>query len=84
MALTCPVDFDTQRLQKEVMNIYGRVATEPGGEFHFHRGPQYAAEFLSYDPPELARLPVQVTASFAGIGNPHRIGPIRPVKPLWI
>jgi arsenite methyltransferase len=76
MALTCPVDFDTQRLQREVMSIYGRVANEPNGEFHFHRGPHYAAEFLGYNLDELLALPQQVTVSFAGIGNPHRIGPI--------
>jgi SAM-dependent methyltransferase len=76
MALTCPVDFDTHRLQTEVMDIYGRVATDPGTEFHFHRGPQYAAEFLGYDLAELESLPAEVTASFAGVGNPHRIGPL--------
>jgi arsenite methyltransferase len=76
MALTCPVDFDTQRLQSEVMTVYARVATDPVGEFHFHRGPQYAAEFLGYDSAKLESLPAEVTASFAGVGNPHRIGPI--------
>lgn len=76
MALTCPVDFDTQRLQREVASIYGRVASEPNGEFHFHRGPHYAAEFLGYNLDELLALPQETTASFAGIGNPHRIGPI--------
>jgi arsenite methyltransferase len=76
MALTCPIDFDTQQLQTEVMKIYGRVATDPGGEFHFHRGPKYAAEFLGYDLNELESLPAEITASFAGVGNPHRIGPI--------
>lgn len=76
MALTCPVGFDTQRLQSEITNIYGRVAIDPAGEFHFHRGPQYAAEFLGYDSEKLASLPAEVAASFAGVGNPHRIGPI--------
>lgn len=78
MPLTCPVDFDTRRLRAEVMNIYGRVATDPDGEFHFHRGPAYAAEFLGYDRAELEALPGEVTASFAGVGNPHRIAPIDP------
>jgi SAM-dependent methyltransferase len=78
MALACPVGFDAQRLQSEVMNIYGRVATDPGGEFHFHRGPKYAAEFLGYDLKELEMLPAPTSASFAGVGNPHRVGPISP------
>jgi arsenite methyltransferase len=78
MALTCPVGFDTRRLQNEVMHIYGRVAIDPGGEFHFHRGSRYAAEFLGYDLIELETLPAEITASFAGVGNPHRVGPISP------
>jgi arsenite methyltransferase len=76
MALTCPVDFDTDRLRSEVMNIYGRVATDPDDEFHFHRGPRYAVEFLGYDMAQLESLPAGVTASFAGVGNPQRNGPI--------
>jgi ubiquinone/menaquinone biosynthesis C-methylase UbiE len=31
---------------------------------------------LGYDPDELALIPVESTASFAGVGNPHRIGSI--------
>ncbi len=76
MALTCPVDFDTDRLKSEVMNIYGRVATDPGAEFHFHRGARYAVEFLGYEPAQLESLAAEVTASFAGVGNPHRIAPV--------
>jgi arsenite methyltransferase len=33
---------------------------------------------LGYDLEELAMLPAESTASFAGVGNPHRIGPIQP------
>jgi arsenite methyltransferase len=54
------------------------VATSPDGDFHFHRGPEYAAKVLGYDPAELAALPPDVTSSFAGIGNPHAIGRIPP------
>lgn len=77
MAIACPIDLDTAILRGEIANIYGRVATNPTGEFHFHRGPQYAAEFLGYNAEELATLPPDCTASFAGIGNPLAIGPIR-------
>lgn len=31
---------------------------------------------LRYNPDELATIPAECTASFAGVGNPHRIGPI--------
>jgi SAM-dependent methyltransferase len=77
MAIACPVDLDTQFLRSEVSNIYSRVVADPEGKFHFHRGAAYAAEFLGYDPKELAALPVETTSAFAGIANPHRIGPIR-------
>ena len=76
MSIACPVDLNTSVLRSEISSIYGRVATAPDGEFHFHRGPAYAAEFLGYDAEELAALPPESTASFAGIGNPLAIGPI--------
>jgi SAM-dependent methyltransferase len=76
MAIVCPVDLNTSVLRSEISGIYGRVATDPEGKFHFHRGPAYAAEFLGYDAGELAALPRECTASFAGIGNPLAIGPI--------
>ena len=76
MAIACPVDLDTQMLRSEVSKVYSRVATDPDGDFHFHRGPAYAADFLGYDPTELAALPRHCTASFAGVANPHMIAPM--------
>jgi SAM-dependent methyltransferase len=60
----------------EVSKVYARVAAAPDGDFHFHRGPVYAADFLGYDPAELASLPADCTASFAGVANPHAIARI--------
>jgi arsenite methyltransferase len=76
VALTCPVEFDVAALRSEVQAIYGRVAIAPDADFHFHRGPAYAASRLGYDSKKLAQLPVAVTSSFAGVGNPHAIAPI--------
>jgi SAM-dependent methyltransferase len=76
MPIACPVDLDTLKLRAEIQSIYARVAAEPGGEFHFHRGPHYAATRLGYDAAELSRIPPTVTESFAGVGNPHAIGPL--------
>jgi arsenite methyltransferase len=76
MALTCPIDLDVTTLRNEIQSIYGRVAGDPDGAFHFHRGPEYAASRLGYDRDELMQLPAGVTASFAGVGNPHAIAPI--------
>ena len=76
MSLTCPVDLDTLMLRREITAMYSRVATAPEGEFHFHRGPAYAAAMLGYDRDELERLPTDVTARFAGVGNPHAVAPL--------
>ena len=70
---TCPVTFDPRLLKQEIRATYARVAAEPDGDFHFHRGPTYAVERLGYDPAEVANLPPSVTAPFAGVGNPLRI-----------
>jgi SAM-dependent methyltransferase len=76
MAIACPVDLDTRKLRAEIQSIYARVAADPSGEFHFHRGPQYATTRLNYDAAELSKLPETVTESFAGVGNPHAIAPL--------
>jgi len=84
MAATCPIGFDVEGLRQRVEATYDRVARQPTGEFHFHRGPQYAREYLGYDGDELATLPEAATARFAGVGNPIRMadrdpaGGIRP------
>ena len=66
MAATCPIGFDVDRLRARVLATYDRVAREPGGEFHFHRGADYAVRWLSYDAAELAALPQLAAARFAG------------------
>jgi SAM-dependent methyltransferase len=78
MAITCPTGFDVDRLRADVSTVYERVAEAPDGDFHFHRGPEYAARLLGYDADELASLPDGATRSFAGVGNPHRLGPVHP------
>jgi arsenite methyltransferase len=76
MATACPVDLDTLKLRREIQSIYARVATDPTGDFHFHRGPAYASEMLGYDANALAALPMETTAAFAGVANPHRIAKV--------
>jgi SAM-dependent methyltransferase len=78
MPVVCPVDLDVSQLRAEVQTLYDRVAHEPDGEYHFHRGPGYAAAVLGYDAGELAALPADVTSSFAGVGNPHAVDSIQP------
>src|SRR5689334_20524440 len=78
MSADSTTKLDTRQVRKEISAIYSQVAANPAGEFHFHRGPEYAVEFLGYDRQELAALPDTATSSFAGIGNPTAIGPIHP------
>jgi SAM-dependent methyltransferase len=71
MALACPIGLDVRKLREEVEFMYARVAEHPEGEeFHFHRGADYAVEWLGYDRAALAALPAETTASFAGLANP--------------
>ena len=74
MAAVCPIDFNVSKLKSEVRATYAKVAENPGGDFHFHRGPEYAARQLGYDPAELGALPDAATAPFAGVGNPFKMG----------
>jgi arsenite methyltransferase len=74
MTTDCDLTFDRERLKQEIRTTYGRVAEEPDGDFHFHRGPEYAASMLGYDRAELDALPHSITAPFAGVGNPFHAG----------
>lgn len=78
MATTAPHHFDANTLRTQVIATYDQVAREPGAPYHFHRGPDYAADFLGYDRAELAALPAIATERFAGVGNPLSIGPVKP------
>lgn len=78
MATTAPTHFDVSYLRGQVQQTYERVAREPDAGYHFHRGPRYAADFLGYDPDELALVPSRATERFAGVGNPLAIGPVAP------
>ncbi len=78
MPALCPVGLDTSRLAGEVRAMYARVADNPGGDYHFHRGPDYAISMLGYDRASLDALPYGVTSRFAGVGNPLAIAPVQP------
>lgn len=83
MALTAPAEFDSEYLRSQVQVTYDQVARDPYGDYHFHRGPEYAHVYLGYPLDELAAVPEESTARFAGVGNPLRIGDRTPdVKPL--
>ena len=78
MASTAPRGFDVARLRDAIRTTYERVAHDPSGVFHFHRGRAYAVSVLGDDAAELDALPREATERFAGVGNPLQIGPIEP------
>jgi SAM-dependent methyltransferase len=61
-------------LRRAIARVYTEVVTDPKKGYHFHTGPDYAAERLGYSREELADLPDSVTAPFAGVGNPLALG----------
>ena len=78
MALACPSNFDTNSLRDQVRATYEMVASNPEGDFHFHRGAAYAVHYLGYDDQELKQLPNIATERFAGVGNPIAIADSNP------
>jgi arsenite methyltransferase len=70
MATQAPAGLDVKHLNDEISSTYAKVATNPGDDYHFHRGAEYAASFLGYNRDELDRVPVEATESFAGVANP--------------
>lgn len=74
MALTCPMNFDKDKLKSEVRLTYTQVAEDPAGDYHFHRGAEYAARHLGYDLAALKSLPLAATEVFCGMGNPFKMG----------
>jgi ubiquinone/menaquinone biosynthesis C-methylase UbiE len=76
--MVCPTNFDQGTLREQVRATYEQVAGNPEGDFHFHRGAVYAAEYLGYDMAELEQLPAEATRRFAGVGNPVAIGDADP------
>lgn len=76
MAKASPAEFDLKTLTDRVSETYTRLAQDPTGEFHFNSGLDYACELLGYGRAELEALPASCTSRFAGLGNPHRIGPV--------
>jgi arsenite methyltransferase len=76
MATNAPAALDINKLTDEIISVYQRVAEEPDGDFHFHRGAAYATRLLGYDADRLAALPASSTAAFAGVANPHATGKI--------
>jgi len=84
MALTSPENFDSNYLREQVMQTYDQVARLPEGDYHFHRGAEYAHNYLGYNKDELNCIPTDSSDRFAGVGNPLLIGDIPGIHPLTV
>jgi len=73
--MTTEVTVDVELLRSEIEKTYSGVSTEPARDFIFPTGRAWA-EQLGYPQPELARIPDQTVASFAGVANPFSLGRI--------
>lgn len=67
---------DPERLRSEVREKYREVAENPHGEHHFHTG-RPLAERLGYPRELVDPLPDSAVESFAGVGNPFSLRPLR-------
>jgi ubiquinone/menaquinone biosynthesis C-methylase UbiE len=66
-----------EALRQAIRAEYTAVARHPEQGFHFHTG-RPLAHLLGYDDAWLEVLPEAALASFAGTGNPFRLGALRP------
>jgi ubiquinone/menaquinone biosynthesis C-methylase UbiE len=69
--------LDRTDLERQVKDMYTRVANEPAGEFHFEMG-RALAERLGYPAADLDRIPREAVESFAGVGYYFDLAAIRP------
>ncbi|MBI2938982.1 MAG: methyltransferase domain-containing protein [Chloroflexi bacterium] len=69
--------LDVEQLRAAIQGEYAEVANSPTRGFHFHTG-QPLARMLGYPDDWIATLPAAVVESFAGTGNPFRLGDICP------
>jgi arsenite methyltransferase len=69
--------LDVERLRQAIQAEYTMVAREPHQGFHFHTG-RSLARLLVYDEAWLVGIPEATIASFAGTGNPFRLGSLSP------
>jgi arsenite methyltransferase len=70
------VEIDVELLKSEIKKTYASVSEEPGRDFIFPTGRDWA-EDLRY-PPELTGVPDAAVESFAGVANPWELGRLDP------
>jgi arsenite methyltransferase len=76
-SLSTEPGLDLGQLRQAIQEEYTAVARDPGRGYHFHTG-RPLASMLGYYDDWLEGLPEGSIASFAGTGNPFRIGHLQP------
>lgn len=71
------IPLDIVELREAIRGEYATVARTPEQGFHFHTG-RRLARLLGYDDAWLDGIPEGTLASFAGTGNPFRLGTLQP------
>ena len=71
------ITVDTRELEEKVQLMYGAVATEPRGAYHFELG-RSLAERLGYPADMLDELPAGAVESCAGVGYFFDLAELRP------
>jgi len=72
-----PAAVDIETLRCQISDKYSEVAKTPEKGFHFHTGKPLAL-MLGYSQDILQSLPSGTLESFAGTGNPFRMGELLP------
>ena len=72
-----PIDVDLGELRQAIQAEYAEVALHPTKGFHFHTG-RPLARLLGYADDWLVGIPEASIESFAGTGNPFRLGALHP------
>lgn len=76
-AATAKPQLNTNELEQKVKDMYGQVARNPHGKFHFEMG-RALAERLGYPGADLDRVPAEAIDSFAGVGYYFDLAKLQP------
>src|SRR5262245_24475501 len=74
---TCSSVVDVALLERQVKEMYTRVALDPGSGFHFEMGRAMALR-LGYTDSELDAVPPEAIQSFAGVGYYFDLADLQP------
>jgi SAM-dependent methyltransferase len=66
---------DKKRIEESIRGKYAKAAKSPEGLFKYPTG-LAGLKALNYDPEIIQTLPVAVSASYCGVGNPFTLGQI--------